>query len=208
MSNRTEMVARLRQELGDPTAPYIWEDAHLHNLIVEAAEWYSGLFPMKTVAYDDVSEGQRVFSVPQAGTVIDVELPPGVVLPRDPQAYVGDPTVQGPLYRQAWAVWDGDLYLRNPAGGDEVGIAKLAMHAHVPWGRPDPIEQWNGPFADEVLLIVYAAWQAWLAHDGTTQRLKRSVPATTQAGAYRARLEDLLKSRRRRFGSRLLEVQG
>ena len=24
MSNRTEMVARLRQELGDPTAPYIW----------------------------------------------------------------------------------------------------------------------------------------------------------------------------------------
>ena len=41
MSNRTELLARLRVELGDNTSPNLWSDTLLDDLLIEAGAWYS-----------------------------------------------------------------------------------------------------------------------------------------------------------------------
>jgi hypothetical protein len=76
------------------------------------------------------------------------------------------------------------------------------------WDRPDPVEEWNGPEGDVKLLVLWAAREAWLWHDGQTQRLNRKVGVRSQAERFEAALQYELKLRRRRASSRVLEVQG
>jgi hypothetical protein len=204
------MVTRLRQELGDETSPYIWSDTYLTNLIIEANDWYSRLYPRKAVAHADVATGQRTFDVPEgAYAVVGVECPPGNALPEDSTAYTSDPTpFTGPL-RQAYAIFGGTLYLRNSAAGKEVGASHLAMLVLQAWDRPDPVEPWNGPAADVRLLVLWAAREAWLWHDGQTQRLQRKVGAATQVLRFGSMLDEELRIRARRsaFTSRTMEVE-
>ena len=209
MSNRTEMLARLRQELGDEGAVKTWSDAYLDNLLIEANDWYSRQFPRKTTAFRDVGEGDRTFDVANIYGIVSVECPAGKPIPEDPTAITSDPTpYSAQRYRQAYSVFGDVLYLRNPAAGQEVGPSNLAMLVLMPWDRPDPVEQWNGPEDDEKLLILWAAREAWLWHDGQGQRLNRRVGPTSQASRFASELERELSSRRRRATSRVLEVQG
>jgi hypothetical protein len=209
MTTRTEMVARVRQELGDTTAPYVWDDTYLHNLVIEANDWYSRQFPRRGVGYQDVVAGQRSWAIsPAAYGVVSVECPPGKVLPQDPTPIVGDPTSHTIRYRQAWALFGSTLYLRNPASGDEIGSSKLVVLQLMGWDRPDPFEPWNGPEGDVKLLVLWAAREAWLWHDGQTQRLNRKVGVRSQAERFEAALQYELKLRRRKASSRVLEVQG
>jgi hypothetical protein len=205
------MLARLRQELGDTTSPNIWDDTYLENLLIEANDWYSRLYPRGSTATQDVVADQRTFTVtPGTFEVLHVECPPGNQLPLDSNAFSADPTAWSGTYRQAWAVFGDTLYLRNAAAGDEVGAANLVMFLQVAWDRPDPVETWNGPENDVRLLVLWAAREAWLWHDGLTQRLQRKVAQYSQAQRFGDMLNDELRTRARRnsFGSRTLEVAG
>src|SRR4051812_31193044 len=141
MSNRTELRARLRLELGDAGAVTVWSDALLDSLLVESGDWYSRLWPRQAEAYRDVAGGQRVFAVPEGALgVVGVECPPGRELPQEASGTVGAPPATG--IRQTWSVWSGNIRLGRPAAGDEVGATNLVMKV-LPWDRLDPDEPWN-----------------------------------------------------------------
>jgi hypothetical protein len=149
-----------------------------------------------------------VFSLPNgAYGVVSVECPKGKMLPQDPTPISSDPTPYTWRHRQAWAVFGDTLYLRNPASGNEVGGSNLAILCLQRWDRPDPIEEWNGPEDGVRLLVMWAAREAWLWHDGQGQRLSRRVATVSQADRFDQALQYELKLRRRRASSRMLEVQ-
>ena len=90
MSNRTELRARLRLELGDTGSPSLWSDTFLDDLLVEAGAWYSRLWPRHATGYRDVASGERVFSVPDGALGISgVECPPGLPLPQEASPVIG-----------------------------------------------------------------------------------------------------------------------
>src|SRR4051794_23767241 len=151
MSNRTELRARLRQELGDTGVVTVWGDTLLDSLLVEAGDWYSRLWPRQSEAYSDVMSGQRTFDVPQGVLgIVGVECPPGRELPQEASGTIGAPLATG--VRQSWSVWGATLRLGRPASGNEVGSTHLVMKVLLSWDRLDPSEPWNGPQDDERLL--------------------------------------------------------
>jgi hypothetical protein len=207
MSNRTELRARVRQELGDTTSPNLWTDTLLDSLLVEAGEWYSRLWPMQAVAYFDVAEGQRVFAVPEGALdVAAVECPPGVELAHEAPGPVGPSPAAGGT-RQSWGMWASSIYLGRPAAGAEVGTVTLLVRFLGPWDRLDPIEQWNGPTSGERLLVLWATAQAWAwleAQEEKRGRPPRPSYASASARAA-AQLEAEVAARRRAATSRRLE---
>jgi hypothetical protein len=205
MSNRTQMRDRLRRELGDTATNKVWTDSLLDDLLVEAANWYSRLWPMQTTAYRDVAVGQRSFDVPPGVFgVTQVECPPGVMLPHEAAGTTGSAGSTGK--RQSWSLWGGAVFLGNPASGGEAGTGKLAMRVLLPWARPDPVVDWNGPEEDEHLLIIWASTEAWAWLDGQDQKRGRPSKAGTNTARYAEQLEREVNARRRAAGSRRLEL--
>jgi hypothetical protein len=207
MSNRNELRDRVREELGDGVAPYLWSNDLLDSLLVEAGEWYSRLWPMQEAAYRDVAEGQRVFDLPEGTVDVGaVECPPGIPLAHEAPGPIGISPAAGGT-RQSWSVWAGNIYLGRPAAGAEVGLTKLLVRFLGPWDRLDPIEQWNGPAADERLLVLWAVAQAWAwleAQEEKRGRPPRPSYASASARAA-AQLEAEIAARRRAATSRRLE---
>jgi hypothetical protein len=205
MSNRTEMRDRLRRELGDTGTSTFWSDDLLDNLLVEAAGWYSRLWPVQANAYRNVAVGQRTFDMPPGALgVVSVECPPGKALPQEVGGTTG--TLGSAVQRQSWSHWGGTLYLGNGASGPEVGASKLVMRVLLPWERPDPVEDWNGPEDDERLLVLWAATEAWAWLDGQDQKRGRPTKAGPMTKRYAEQLEREVAARRRAAGSRRLEV--
>lgn len=207
MSNRTELRDRVRQELGDGVAPYVWSNDLLDSLLVEAGEWYSRLWPMQAAAYLDVADGQRVFDLPE-GTVdvLAVECPPGIVLAHEAPGPIGISPAAGGT-RQSWGVWAGDLYLGRPAAGAEIGMTKLLVRFLGPWDRLDPVEQWNGPYSDERLLVLWTVAQAWAWLEGQEEKRGRPPRPSYASATARAntQLEAEITARRRAATSRRIE---
>jgi hypothetical protein len=98
------------------------------------------------------------------------------------------------------------LWLRNGASGEEVGTQKLAMRVLLPWERLDPVIDWSGPEGDERLLVLWVLAEAWAWLDGQDQRLGRDLRSGTMTRRYGEELERELKARRRKVGSRTLDV--
>src|SRR5438067_8947665 len=203
MSNRTELRARLRQELGDTGTVTVWGDTLLDSLLVEAGDWYSRLWPRQTEAYEDVASGQRAFDVSQGALgIAGVECPPGRELPSEASGTIGEAQSTG--IRQSWSVWGGVVRLGRPASGDEVGTAHLVMRVLMPWDRLDPVEAWNGPQDDERLLVLWAATEAWAWLDGEDQKRGRPARSGAMSTRYSAELEREITARRRAASSRRL----
>jgi len=205
MSNRTQLRARLRQELGDTGTVKMWSDTLLDDLLIESVGWYSRLWPLQATAYRDVAAGQRTFEVPPGALgVTQVECPPGRVLPQEAGRASGGSGSAGT--RQSWSEWGGVIYLGNPAQGDEVGASKLIMRVLLPWDRLDPVEDWNGPEDDERLLVLWAATEAWAWLDGQDQKRGRPNKAGSQTKRYAEQLEREIAARRRAATSKRMEV--
>jgi hypothetical protein len=204
MSNRTQMRERLRGVLGDTGAVRVWSDDLLDDLLVEASDWYSRLWPMQATAYRDAAAEQRTFDVPPgAFGVVQVECPPGQVLPREASGPTGSTGSTG--RRQSWSLWGGVLYLGNPARGDQVGTGKLVMRVLLPWDRPDPVVDWGGPEEDERLLVLWAAALLVLAivpRPGLSGRPSKAGPA---AARYAEQLEREVNARKRAASSRRMD---
>ena len=207
MSNRTQLRARLREELGDTGVVTVWSDTHLDELLVESVGWYSRLWPMQGTAYRDVEAGQRTFEAPP-GTlgISQVECPPGNVLPQEAGWASGGVGSSGT--RQSWSEWGGVVYLGNAARGDEIGTGRLIMRVLLPWDRLDPVESWNGPENDERLLVLWSATEAWAWLDGQDQKRGRPLRQGSQTVRYTEQLEREVGARRRAARSRTLEVSG
>lgn len=204
MSNRTQLRARLRQELGDTGAVSTWSDTLLDSLLNEAVGWYSRLWPRQSVAYRDVAVGQRLFEVPPGALgVSGVECPPGRAIPFEAGGTVGAPEAAGK--RQGWSLWGDTLYLRNGAAGEEVGTQTLSMRILLPWDRLDPVDDWNGPDDDERLLVLWAATEAWAWLDGQDQKRGRPAKSGEMAARSAQQLEREVSARRRAATSRTLE---
>ena len=205
MSNRTQLRARLREELGDTGAVVIWSDAHMDELLVESVGWYSRLWPMQGTAYRDVTAGQRTFEAPPGVLgITQVECPPGRTLPQEAGWSSGG--LGSSRLRQSWSGWGGVVYLGNPARGEEVGTGKLIMRVLLPWDRLDPVESWNGPEGDERLLVLWAATEAWAWLDGQDQKRGRPLRQGSQTARYAEQLEREIAARKRAARSRALEV--
>ncbi|HUP27059.1 MAG TPA: hypothetical protein VM409_01385 [Chloroflexia bacterium] len=205
MRNRTQLRARLREELGDTGSVKVWSDAILDDLLVESVGWYSRLWPRQSTAYRDVAEGQRVFEEPP-GTlgVTQVECPPGRVLPQEAGWASGGDGASG--VRQSWSEWGGVIYLGNAAKAGEAGTSKLIMRVLLPWDRLDPVEPWNGPEGDERLLVLWSATEAWAWLDGQDQKRGRPAGPGSQTNRYAQQLEREVEARRRAATSRTLEA--
>ena len=204
MSNRTELRARLRQELGDTATLVVWSDTLLDSILVESGAWYSRLWPRHATAYRDVASGARTFSTPPGALGISgVECPPGVPLPQEASAPIGVPPPAG--VRQTWSLWGDTVYLGRPAAGDEVGSSHLVMRVLLPWDRLDPVEPWNGPEEDERLLILWSAAQAYAWLEGQDAKRARNPAAGKSAQWYTTQLEREISARRRAATSRRLE---
>ncbi len=205
MSNRTQLLARVRDELGDSGAVPIWTDVHLTNILIESVGWYSGQWPFHSTAYRDVVADQRVFDLPPGTMYVDsVELPGGTLLPQEAFSLTSKSPDTG--YRQAWSVWGGSLYLRNPASGEEVGATRLAMKVALPWDRLDPVDAWNGPEDGERLLVIWTVWQAYEWLSGQDAIRGRATAAKDEAARYNGMLESEIAKRARRAGSRIMDV--
>lgn len=204
MSNRTELRARLRLELGDTTSPNLWSDTFLDDLLVESGAWYSRLWPLHSTAYSDVATGDRAFSVPDGALGISgVECPPGLPLPQEASPVMGVPLHTG--VRQTWSLWGDTLLLGRPASGDEVGSSHLILRVLLPWDRLDPEEPWNGPEDDERLLILWCAAQAYAWLEGQEGKRARNPAAGASSARYAEQLEREISARRRAATSRQLE---
>jgi hypothetical protein len=198
------MRERLRGELGDTGAVRVWSDDLLDDLLVEASDWYSRLWPMQATAYRDAAAEQRTFDVPPgAFGVVQVECPPGVVLPREASGPSGSTGSTG--RRQSWSLWGGVLYLGNPARSAQVGNGKLVMRVLLPWDRPDRVVDWGGPEEDERLLVLWAAAEAWAWHDGQDQKRGRPSKAGPAAARYAEQLEREVNARKRAASSRRMD---
>ena len=205
MSNRTQLRARLREELGDTGVVKVWSDTHLDELLVESVGWYSRLWPMQGTAYRDVVAGQRTFEAPPGVLgITQVECPPGKVLPQEVGSASGGVGSRGT--RQSWSEWSGVVYLGNTARGDEVGTGRMIMRVLLPWDRLDPVESWNGPEGDERLLVLWAATEAWAWLDGQDQKRGRPMRSGSQTARYGEQLEREIAARKRAARSRMLEV--
>ncbi len=204
MSNRTDLRARLRQELGDTGAVQVWSDTLLDNLLIESVGWYSRLWPMQAEAYRDVAAGQRSFDAPPGALgVSSVECPPGRELP---QAKGTTGTMGATGLRQSWSAWNATVYPSNPASGDEMGSLKLIMRVLLPWDRLDLVIEWNGPEDAERLLVLWAATEAWAWLDGQDQKRGRPARSGAMTTRYAQQLEREVEARRRAANSRTLEV--
>jgi hypothetical protein len=204
MSNRTELRARVRLELGDTGSVTVWSDTLLDSLLVEAGDWYSRLWPRQIEAYSDVASGQRAFDLPAGALgVVGVECPPSRELPQEAASTIGAPLSTG--IRQSWSVWGRVVRLGRGASGDEVGTSKLVMRLLVPWDRLDPGEAWNGPQDDERLLVLWAVTEAWAWLDGEDQKRGRPTRSGAMTRRYAEELEREIAARRRAATSRRLE---
>jgi hypothetical protein len=205
VSNKTQLRARLRDELGDTGTTTLWSDTLLDELLDEAVEWYSRLWPLQTEAYRDVAANQRTFDVPPGALgVVGVECPPGKDLPQEANGTIGNLGTFG--LRQSWSRWGDVVYLSNPASGGEVGILHLIMRVLLPWDRLDPVEQWNGPADAERLLVLWAATQAFAWLDGEDQKRGRPTRSGAATKRYTEELEREVGARRRAATSRRMGV--
>src|SRR5262245_55409029 len=104
MSNRTQLRAQLRAQLGDTGTNTVWSDVLLDVLLTASTTWYSRLWPVQATAYRDVAVGQRTFAAPPgAFDVVQVECPPGRVLPFEAEGSSGGTGQSG--LRQSWSLW-------------------------------------------------------------------------------------------------------
>ena len=205
MSNRTELRARLRLELGDTGTTSLWSDTFLDDLLVEAGEWYSRLWPRHATGYRDVASGDRTFAVPDGALGISgVECPPGLALPQEASAVIGASLQTG--VRQTWSLWGDEILLGRAASGDEVGSSSLVIRHLLPWDRLDPVEPWNGPEGDERLLILWSAAQAYAWLEGQEGKRARNPAAGASSTRYADQLEREISARRRAASSRQLET--
>jgi hypothetical protein len=203
MSNKTQLRARLREELGDTGTTTLWSDTLLDDLLDEAVGWYSRLWPLQTEGYRDVTAGQRTFDVPPGALgVVSVECPPGREFPQEASGTIGSAGTRG--LRQSWSRWGDVIYFSNPASGSEVGTLKLVMQVLLPWDRLDPVEQWNGPEDAERLLVLWAATQAWVWLDGEDQKRGRPARSGAATRRYADESEREVEARRRAATSRML----
>lgn len=189
MTNRTDMVNRLRKELGDEGTAQTWSTSFLEQVTIEAAQWLSYRVPLPTTAVRDVTAGQRTFAMSVGWTeVFGVECPPGNPLPFDPDPHIGSPLATGRAYSQAWSMWGATIYLRNPASGPEVGAGKFVIMAGLPYDRPDPVVAWNGAAVDERLLLLYGAVAAWVWLRGYHLKSNRLTALGDQIDHYKEQL--------------------
>lgn len=217
MSNRDEMRTRVRLELDDAGEVRTWPDELLDEWLVEAAEWFSQIEPYETTALRDVSTGQRIFSRPPGALrVVGVECPPGNIVPKEGEVTLGDPTTYEGARRLSWSEWGGSIYMSRPlTDNGEVGASRLQMRLQLPWDRPDPVEQWNGPASAERPLVLWVCREAWGWLDGRDQkrgRVNRQGAMSTNStlgsyALYQRLLDDAIAARRkvRSFTARQLE---
>jgi hypothetical protein len=57
MSNKTQLRARLRDELGDTGATVLWSDTRLDGLLNGAVSWYARIWPAQLVEQWNGPEG-------------------------------------------------------------------------------------------------------------------------------------------------------
>jgi hypothetical protein len=205
MSNKTELLVRLREELGDTGGAHTWTDSLLGHLLDEAVDWYSRLFPVHTDAFRDVAAGQRTFDIPSGAiAVAQVECPPGIILGREAGGSTGYPGSSAT--RQTWSTWAGNVFLSNGAHGSEIGTGNLIMRLLMPWPPLDPVEDWEGPASDERLLVMWAAAEAWAWLDGQDRKRGRVSDAGFMSTRYAEEVEREVSARSRSASSRRLEV--
>jgi hypothetical protein len=210
MTTRGDFRDMVRAEIGDDGATKIWPDAELNGWINASNDWYSRLFPVKSWAFVETKSTVREYSLSPGMIEIErVELPWGVIIPREEFATYGDPNVHDRRYRQAWSIHDDNLYLRNYPTGDEVGASKMVIHYMTYHMRCDELTNWGGPPEDERLIVLWVCVQVWRWLDG--QEAKFGRKATGQAEQARALLDAALRDRRKLtsapYRSRTLQVE-
>ncbi len=177
--------SQLRDLLLDAVGPQVWSDSALTHCLYEAIAEHSFQFPAQVTAKFSLSAGQTevpLYALPSqlpqalpldptgAATqaaqilgVLRVELPVGTVLPDD-GGQATDPAASGSaIYRQAYRWRAGWIYLRNAAGGPEVGADTMRVELLQTWSVPseDGTITWDGPAHDLPLLLLLAKRTAY-----------------------------------------------
>lgn len=188
MTTRLDIINRVRLELGDGVAPYVWADALLQEYVREAVREWSLVRPARRQVSLVGTVGQRDFSlgaevVPNG--VVSVEWPAGVLVPvgaTQPESprwswELGAGPSQIWFYEQAFELVENGTgsvvrlrYGLPPEGvGQAVVVTYLGYYA-APQQDGDILEVAQ---ADEVALVWFVCGRAYRWLD--EQRSKRGV---------------------------------
>ncbi|HLI29348.1 MAG TPA: hypothetical protein VKZ60_19965 [Chloroflexota bacterium] len=185
--------ARVRAELGDETAPYLWADALLDTWLAEALAALSLRLPREARWETASVAGQAVYPLPLGVlTVLAVEHPAGP--PWLPSASGGAERAGAGTFR----VWQGQLWLR-PAptvDGAPIRVWYLARRP-APSADSDPLPVEAG---DEELLLLYVCARAlaWVSGQEAKRQVverQRGADALALAAYYERQYREGLAAR-------------
>lgn len=189
---------RVRAELGDETAPYLWADALLDTWLTEALAALSLRLPREALWETASMAGQEAYPLPLGLlAVLAVEHPAGRL--RTP----GDPRGADGAGAGTFRVWQGQLWLRPAptASGEPIRVWYLARRA-VPAADSDPLPVEAG---DEELLLLYVCARAlaWVSGQEAKRQVverQRGADALVLAAHYERQYREGLAARERLSG--------
>lgn len=200
--------ARLREALLIvPGLPVTWGDDTLGSCALAGITDHSFLFPWLTRATYVVDDGQQDWLIypvsgpttdpapvsnPEATSaadliaVVGVELPRGTPIPQGaftttpPAGSAASRALRADAQAQGYVWHAGQLHLRQPATGDEVGDDQLLVTQAQTWLLPDLDNTiaWNGPVADVPLVLLLAKRAAYETLAEWQVRIQGFDPAT------------------------------
>lgn len=153
MSNLSELIARLRDELGDADET-TWTDDELTQHLRRALEWFNRVLPRRLVEVVETIAGQREYDISELGAldIVDVWHP----YDADAPAY--------PLSRPRWSrPYDGTLLIEDgpePSGAEDEALCIVYTAAHTIEGLDEAAETTLSAHQENILLSFAASFAA------------------------------------------------
>lgn len=153
MSNLSELIARLRDELGDADE-MAWSDDELAHHLRRALEWFNRVLPRRLVEVVDSVAGQREYDISALGAldIVDVWHP----YDADDPAY--------PPSRPRWSrPYDGALLIEDgpePSGAEDEALRIVYTASHTIEGLDDAAETTLSAHQENILLSFAASFAA------------------------------------------------
>jgi hypothetical protein len=217
MTTRAQLRSSIRTELNDSGGTPLWSDALLNELITQAIRTYGRELPRQARTTITVVADQDAYNLPtDFDRAIRVEQPDGAFRVassafRGASSWADSQLGTRDAELGTYRVWASQIIL-SPAPGSTGSDQNLTLEYLARYAEPaadgDTIAT---PSYDDDVLVAFACADAlrWIGADEAKRaRFERSRGASPSgaADAYERRAQTALAGRKRRLGTRALEV--